>query len=93
MITVDHLNAAYELGQRLARDESEGGSNEPNDNPVDGFNEALDDYESRKTLIFRVTGEKIEPDSEDGWIITDNFENGYYDEWEEIQYEPAQRAA
>jgi len=91
-ITRTNLDDAAKLGETLARMDSEF-LLEPRDNPVEGFDEALDDYENRKALIYRVTGNKIEPDSEDGWMLMDAFENGYYDEWEEIDYGTTQSAA
>lgn len=91
-VTINQLTAAYELGKYQGEEDyTIGGFEEALDDPYESF--AEDDYEARKDVIFRVTGEKMEPDTEDGWLIQDNFENGYYDYWEDVNNGTVEQAA
>lgn len=75
-INIFQIRRAEEAAKELAREQIEDGQTEPLD-------DLLPDYVDRQDVINEATGEKIDPDSEDGWIIIDAFENAYYNEWEE----------
>ena len=74
IVTNIHLQAAFMLGNREALNAKELGVTEPADN-------LLETEQDIKDVIFLVTGEKLNPDSEEGWLIIDNYEEGYYSEW------------
>lgn len=75
IITVQHLNAAGELGKVRAVAEFEDASIAPVDD--------LWELDDEQDVIFTVTGEKILPGTEAGQLIIDAYENGYYDQWED----------
>lgn len=75
MITRTHLELARTVGERHARNQIE--DDEIPEGPDDDIWEILDVQE----ILFEITGEKIEPNSEDGWLLIDNIENAYYDYW------------
>jgi len=76
-VTETHLNKAYRYGERRAlREQSR------YDKPLD---DVFDDDTIKQDLIFTVTDEKIDPESADGWLILDAYEDGYYTAWEEVE--------
>lgn len=81
-ITAMQLGRAFSMGEKRAQEEIEEGVFEPND-------DVLEDEEFRRDLVFSVTGEKLDPDSEEGWLIADNYERGYYDWYYDLEQEKA----
>jgi len=75
-ITPQAIARAIKLGEDRARSEIE---DDPAAGPVDDPWKDTDP----KDIIFACSNEKHERDSEEGWVIVDNYENGYYDIWME----------
>lgn len=79
-VTSKNIQDAFDMGSARAQAEIEDHALEATDDVWD----AID----RNDVIFVVTaGEKIDPDSESGWLIIDAYEDGYYDYWYEYEYE------
>lgn len=68
MITNKNLEDARQYGASYAHNYEE---------PEDNIWEDLDAQE----IILIITGEKIQPNTEEGQLILDNVEDGYYDEF------------
>lgn len=86
LVTEADENHAYRLGSVQAETEHDDlALSQPADDVwnVNGDNTDFDIYELQKDVLFRVTGEKLEPDTEAGNTLTLAYEDGYFDRWAE----------
>lgn len=72
--TEEQLYRARMLGRTFARAEIALGNKAPSAEPQD--------EEDVRWLTQRITGEKIDPDTEYAQLLATAFEDGYYDTWE-----------
>lgn len=72
-LTDAHIESAREMGARHASNEKLLGRDAPR--------EPIEDDEDVRDIAWRVTGQKLDSDSDDAEVLAGAYAEGYWEEW------------